>query len=119
MTTIVESSWSAGPVQACGRQYVLETHVDDAGVIYTAEYLAGKEVDRDAVMAARAVEIDEAVSARDSGKQERGDAQAAVDVVLKQAVKEGKLNPDVIGKAGYESEVAADVAEVAAEAIKP
>ena len=108
---IVSSTLQVGPAQKCGRRYTAETHVGDDGSVFTAEYLAGNDVDRAAVMAARAVEIAAAVDARDAEKIEREDAQAAVDMVLKAAVKDGKLSGEVMGKAGY----AVVVAEAAAE----
>lgn len=52
---IVSSTYSLGPAaQVDGRQYVVETHTDQYGTTYAAEYLAAVGADFAAIMAARA-----------------------------------------------------------------
>src|SRR5437867_2435808 len=46
-----------GPPQRDGRQYVRETHTDNAGVAHVAEYLAVAGADYAAIMTARAVVV--------------------------------------------------------------
>jgi hypothetical protein len=55
---IVSSTLQADPfAQADGRTYVRELHVDGQGAQYRIEYLAAVGLDRNAVMAARAVAL--------------------------------------------------------------
>lgn len=61
---IISSSLVVGHAQADGRRYVTETHIDHLGIEHRFEYgPVGAEVDCDAVMAARVVELAETLRA--------------------------------------------------------
>lgn len=54
---IVNSSYLVAVPQVDGRSYVLETHIDQYGQTYGAEYLAEVGADYSAIMNARAGQI--------------------------------------------------------------
>lgn len=55
--SIVSSSYTTGPVQACGRRYVTEQHTDHLGATHIFDYLASDSMDKDAILSARAVQL--------------------------------------------------------------
>lgn len=55
---IVSSTFTEGPVQACGRRYVSETHVADNGETYQFEWLGTQ--DAQTVVDARIVILNDA-----------------------------------------------------------
>jgi hypothetical protein len=59
---IASSSFSLGPVQKDGRRYVSERHTDSTGEVHAVEYLASNGAGHAAIMAARALEISDALA---------------------------------------------------------
>lgn len=71
MTQITQSSWTEDEQpQADGRRWVTERHVDDLGRPMTFNYLAGDDMDRAAIMAARADRLNAEFAARDAEASE-------------------------------------------------
>lgn len=62
---ILSSSITSEAVQADGRSYVSELHVDSDGNQYTFESLLGPEVDRALLLANRAAELNSQLAAKD------------------------------------------------------
>lgn len=57
---IVSSSYTVGPLEACGRRWVREVHVDDLGALHIREYLSPDQAaDRGAILSARAAALSE------------------------------------------------------------
>lgn len=57
---IVSSAYIVGPLEACGRRWVRETHTDDLGLPHVRDYLSEDQAqDRDAILSARAAAISE------------------------------------------------------------
>lgn len=57
---IVSSAYTVGPLEACGRRWVHEVHTDNLGAVHVREYLSPDQAqNRDAVLAARAVAIND------------------------------------------------------------
>lgn len=68
---IVSSTYTVGPLEACGRRWVREAHVDDLAVVHVREYLGeASGQDRSAILAAHAAELNEML------------AQAELEVVI-------------------------------------
>lgn len=60
---IVSSSYTVGPLEACGRRWVREVHVDDLGAPHVREYLSPDQAtDRNAILAARAAALSESMA---------------------------------------------------------
>ena len=55
--SIVSSTYAVGPVQACGRIDVVETHVDSEGGVHTRRYRIALGADYAAIMTAAAAVI--------------------------------------------------------------
>lgn len=66
MTQIVQSTWTEGAMQQDGRRYITERHVDDLGRPLVFEYLGTDDMDRNAVMQARAMRLNADFAARDA-----------------------------------------------------
>ena len=54
---IVSSSFSVGPLQADGRNFVLETHTDSTGGVWTYEYLYPQNGPYSTILADRAADL--------------------------------------------------------------
>lgn len=57
--SIVSSTHTVGHAQIDGRRYLTERHTDHLGEVHQVEYLAAVGTDYNAVMAARAVQIEQ------------------------------------------------------------
>lgn len=68
---IVSSSHVVGHAQRDGRQYVTETHTDDAGAVLVVEYLAEAGADHTAIRNARVAAMNEQLA--------EAEAQALID----------------------------------------
>jgi len=65
---IVSSSYTVGPLEACGRRWVREVHTDDLGAVHLRDYLSPDgATDRDAIMAARALSISDELAEAEAG----------------------------------------------------
>lgn len=70
MTSIVESTYREGPVQADGRRPITERHVDDLGRPLSFEYLCTESMSPQAILDARAARLNADFAARDAESAE-------------------------------------------------
>jgi hypothetical protein len=63
--SIVNSSYTVGHEQADGTRLIVETHIDSEGEVHKRRYFAEPGMDYDAILAARIVELNEWLAARE------------------------------------------------------
>lgn len=87
---ITSSTFSLGPTQADGRQYVSEIHTTADGTSYPYEYLADGKLDPQMVMEERAIVINATLRAREAARL----AVVGTDVLLTKHQFLSRFTPD-------------------------